>query len=278
MNREYSEAEKIARSYYDSSETNCIYTTIWGGEYIHFGIYHQSDDSIAKASQRTVETIAETLRNITPNSRIIDLGAGYGGTARYFAQRYACSITCLNLSELQNRRNRQINQAQNLEHLIDVQQGSFENIPDRDRSFDIVLSQDAMIHSGNRRRVLEEIRRVLKQGGELIFTDTLQSENCSPEILQPAFNRLQIKNAGSFQFYRRTLQELGFKEIKIVDLSENVSTHYIRFRDELLKQQDELSKKISLESINQTLKSIEPWIDFYQRGLMQWGLFYFQLP
>ncbi len=135
----------------------------------------------------------------------------------------------MNLSKLQNQRNQQLNQAQNLAHLIEVKEGSFEDISYPDHSFDIVWSQDALIHSGNRRLVLEEIRRVLKPGGELILSDTLQSDNCSPDRLQPAFNRLQVNEAGSFLFYRNTLQELGFKEIKIVDLSEHVNIHYIRF-------------------------------------------------
>jgi len=162
--------------------------------------------------------------------------------------------------------------------LIEVKHGSFENIPYPDQSFDLVWSQDSIIHSGNRRQVLEEIRRVLKPGGELIFTDTLQNDNCSAEKLQPAFNRLQINDAGSFSFYRNTLQELGFQEIKVIDLSEHVSTHYIRFQDEILKHHEEIIKQTSKEFIEQTLKSIEPWITFYQKGDMQWGLFYYHLP
>ena len=168
-----------------------------------------------------------------------------------------------------------MNKAENLTDLIKVKQGSFEDIPYPDGYFDIVWSQDSIIHSGNRRKVLEEIRRVLKTGGELIFTDTLQSNNCSPEKLKPAFNRLQIKDAGSFNFYRHTLQELGFEEIKVVGLSEHVSTHYIRFRDDILNRHQEVIDKVSKEAINRTLESIEPWIKFYKKGDMQWGLFHY---
>jgi len=278
MNSPYSEKEQIAQNYYDNIETNQIYAMIWGGEHIHFGIYLEPDDPIPEASQRTVETMAQTLRHINPDCRVIDLGSGYGGSARYLAKNYGCSVCCLNLSKLQNQRNLELNQAQNLTHLIEVREGSFEDIPYPDHSFDIVWSQDALIHSGNRRLVLEEIRRVLKRGGELIFTDTLQSDSCSPDILQPAFDRLQVNDAGSFLFYRNTLQELGFKEMKVVDLSEHVHTHYIRFRDEILMRYEEIVKQTSKESVDNVLKSIEPWIAFYQKGDMQWGLFHYYLP
>ncbi|MEK8015277.1 MAG: methyltransferase domain-containing protein [Candidatus Parabeggiatoa sp.] len=278
MNNPYSEKEQIAQNYYDNIETDQIYAMIWGGEHIHFGIYLAADDPIPEASQRTVATMAETLRNIHQGSRVIDLGAGYGGSARYLAKNYGCSVSCLNLSKLQNQRNQQLNQAQNLAHLIEVKEGSFEDISYPDNSFDIVWSQDAIIHSGNRRQVLEEIRRVLKPGGELIFTDTLQNDTCSPDRLQPAFNRLQINDAGSFLFYRNSLQELGFTEVKVVDLSKHVNTHYIRFRDEMLMRYEEIAKQTSKESVDNALKSIEPWIAFYQKGDMQWGLFHYNLP
>ncbi|MEL7039147.1 MAG: methyltransferase domain-containing protein [Cyanobacteria bacterium J06592_8] len=278
MNNQYSEAAQIAQTFYDSLEIDRIYTMIWGGEHIHFGIYLEPDDSISEASQRIVKMMATMLQKIDRNCQVIDLGAGYGGSARYLAKNYGCFVSCLNLSELQNQRNRELNQTQNLSDRIEVKQGIFENIPDDDRSFDIVWSQDAMIHSGNRRQVLQEIRRILKPGGELIFTDTLRNHNCSPEKLRPAFNRLQIKDAGSFHFYQSTLQELGFVEIQVIDLSQHVSTHYIRFRDDILKRYEEILEQTSKEAIDKTLKSIEPWIDFYQKGDMQWGLFHYCLP
>ena len=73
----------------------------------------------------------------------------------------------------------------------------------------------------------------------------------------------------------RRLQELGFQEIQVLDLSEHVSLHYIRFRDEILVRYEEMIKKVSKEAIDKTLKSIEPWIKFYQQGDMQWGLFHY---
>ncbi|WP_287521771.1 cyclopropane-fatty-acyl-phospholipid synthase family protein [Okeania sp. SIO2C2] len=168
------EAVKIAQQYYDDTETDRMYAAIWGGEHIHYGIYTQPDEAIHYASLRTVETIAQTLEKIDQNSRVIDLGAGYGGAARYLAKTYGCFVCCLNLSQLQNQRNSQLNQEQNLSHLVEVTQGSFEDIPYADNSFDIVWSQDAIVHSGDRRLVFPEIKRILKPGGELIFTVVLK--------------------------------------------------------------------------------------------------------
>lgn len=278
MNHQYSEATQTAESYYNNHETDRIYTLLWGGEHIHFGIYLQPDDSLAIASQRTVETLAARLQTINSTSKVIDVGAGYGGAARYLAQHYGCRVSCLNLSDLQNQRNSEINQSRNLSDRIEVTQGDFENIPYGDRSFDIAWSQDALVHSGNRRRVLEEMRRILKSSGELIFTDTLRDHDCPLEQLQPAFNRLQIRDMGSFHFYQTTLSALGFEEIKVIDLSHHVSTHYIRFRDALLNRYEEIIDITSKTAIDNALQSIEPWIDLYKKGNLQWGLFHYSLP
>ncbi|NES22009.1 MAG: methyltransferase domain-containing protein [Symploca sp. SIO3E6] len=277
MSTTYSEAVKIAQTYYDASETDRLYATIWGGEHIHYGIYQQLDEPIHDASQRTVETIAQTLENLNQNSRVIDLGAGYGGAARYLATTYGCQVCCLNLSEVQNERNRQLNQEQGLADLVEVTQGSFEEIPYRDHAFDIVWSQDAILHSSDRAHVFEEVKRVLKPGGEFIFTDPMQSEACPPGLLQPAFERLGIDNMGSLSFYRQTAKALGFEELHFIDLSSNVPIHYRRFGEEVRKRYEEVVKITSTEFAQKTLKSIEPWIEYYQKGYMQWGILHFRL-
>ncbi|MEL7036468.1 MAG: methyltransferase domain-containing protein [Cyanobacteria bacterium J06592_8] len=277
MNTPYSEAVKIAQTYYDTSETDRLYATIWGGEHIHYGIYQQADEPIHDASQRTVDTIAQTLENLNQNSRVIDLGAGYGGAARYLAKTYGCQVSCLNLSEVQNERNRKLNQEQALADLVEVTQGSFEQIPYPDNSFDIVWSQDAILHSSDRRHVFEEIKRILKPGGELIFTDPMQSETCPPGLLQPAFERLRISDMGSYRFYSQTAKELGFEELHFIDLSQNVPIHYQRFGEEVKKRYDEVVKLTSTEFADKTLNSIQPWIEYYQQGYMQWGILHFHL-
>ena len=271
------EAVKIAQQYYDGTETDKLYAAIWGGEHIHYGIYTRPDEPIHDASLSTVKTIAQTLKKIDQNSRVIDLGAGYGGAARYLAKTYGCSVCCLNLSQLQNQRNGQLNQEQNLDRLVEIIQGSFEDIPYPNNSFDIVWSQDAILHSGDRCLVFQEIKRILKPGGEFIFTDPMESETCPPGALQTAFDRLGISDMGSYRFYSQTLKDLGFEELNFIDLSQNVPIHYQRFREEVQKRYNEVVKLTSTEFVDKTLDSIQPWIERYEQGYMQWAILHFRL-
>ena len=159
---------KVTKDYYDSNDADTFYHSIWGGEDIHIGIY-QAGDTIAQASRRTVTFMTEKVQPIAPENHILDIGSGYGGAARYLAKTYGCKVTCLNLSEVENIRNQEKNEASGLSHLIDVHQGNFETIPFEKETFDLIWSEDAILPSGRKAKVLKECFRVLKKGGKMVF-------------------------------------------------------------------------------------------------------------
>ncbi len=148
MSDQYSTVVHTAREYYNSEDADNFYSIIWGGEDIHIGWYKSDAEPIRDASRRTVEQMADRVAgNLKAASRVLDLGAGYGGAARYLTRRFGCHVTALNLSEAENDRNRALNIAEGLDDRIDVVDGSFEDIPYGDASFDVVWSQDAILHS-----------------------------------------------------------------------------------------------------------------------------------
>ena len=57
--------------------------------------------------------------------RVLDLGAGKGGAARYLAHTYGCHVTCFNLGEKQNAFNKAKAQGDGVGELIDTHLGSF---------------------------------------------------------------------------------------------------------------------------------------------------------
>ncbi len=94
-----SNAVERAEAYYDSSEADAFYQTIWGGQDIHIGLYVDDVEPIAGASRRTVDSMATRLVDVNETTHVLDLGAGYGGSARHLAERFGCKVTCLNLSD-----------------------------------------------------------------------------------------------------------------------------------------------------------------------------------
>ncbi|GAB4560085.1 MAG: hypothetical protein Tsb0020_06480 [Haliangiales bacterium] len=271
-------AVAVSEKYYDSSVADNFYFHIWGGEDIHIGLYEREDESIAAASQRTVVRLADALGALSTSTQIIDLGAGYGGAGRYLAQRFGCHVTCLNLSETQNQRNRDANQAQGLADKVSVVHGNFESLPSPDASFDVAWSQDAILHSADREQVLREVKRVLRPGGQFIFTDPMQSDSCPDGVLQPIFDRIHLSSLGSFGYYRATAAKLGFEEVACVDLTDQLRTHYARVARELRSRYDEMVSRASQDYVDRMLVGLKHWVDGADRGYLSWGILHFRLP
>ncbi len=272
----YTQAVDNAREYYNSSDADRFYATIWGGEDIHVGLYEKEGDSIFDASRRTVEKMASLLKKIDAKSRVLDIGSGYGGSARYLAKTHGCQVGCLNLSEIQNKRNRELNSQQALSLAINVVDGSFEDIPLPDGAVDIVWSQDAILHSGDRKRVFEEVFRVLAKGGQFIFTDPMKSEDCPSAALQPILDRIHLDSLGSFAYYRGIATELGLKEVQVVDLSEQLANHYGRVLKEISSNRNTLIRVCSEEYVDKMKEGLQHWISGGEAGNLTWGILHFQ--
>ena len=216
------------------------------------------------------------IDQLEPKTRVLDIGSGYGGSARYLVEEYGCSVGCLNLSEVQNTRNRDMNAKRSLSLAINVVDGSFEDIPIPDESVDVVWSQDAILHSGNRQRVFEEVGRILSPGGQLIFTDPMQREDCPTEVLQPILDRIHLDSLGSVPQYRTILSALGFEEIEFVDLTPHLATHYARVLDEVQADQWDLLKVCSEEYIERMKAGLQHWVNGGNKGHLQWGILHFR--
>ena len=110
MTTSMDKATQTARDYYNSDDADRFYAEVWGGEDIHVGLYNNQDEPIKTASRRTVDYMADRLSDVNQYSTILDLGAGYGGAARRLVERFGCNVICINLSEIENERNRELNE------------------------------------------------------------------------------------------------------------------------------------------------------------------------
>lgn len=266
-----------AETYYDSSDADAFYSMIWGGEDIHVGCYENTRD-IKAASAETADRMSRRLSTRDGGVAVLDLGAGYGGSARRLAEEHGCLVTCLNISETQNQTNREKNRRAGLERKIRVVHGSFDEVPEPDGSYDVVWSQDAILHARDRRRVLEEAFRVLKPGGELIFTDPMQADNVAEGVLQPVYDRLNLPDLGCMRFYREAAQALGFEVLDQIDLTQNLRTHYDRVYQELEARRVEIVQKASPEYLDNMLVGLKNWVDAADNGDLVWGIQHFRKP
>ena len=270
------EVANIAKNYYDSEDADNFYFNIWGGEDIHVGWYQSDDEPILDASHRTVEKMAAKLPHLDKNTKVIDIGAGYGGSARYLAKTYGCPVECLNISEKENDKNIQKNKDQGLDHLINVYQGNFEEIPYDDETFDVVWCQDSILHSGNKKAVFQEVARVLKKGGHFIFTDPMQADDCPDGVLDPVLKRIHLDSMGSVAKYKDFAKEVGLQEVEIEEQPQLLPMHYGRVLEELKKNEDSLHGKVSQDYIDHMKEGLGHWVEKGNKGYLNWGILHFK--
>jgi sarcosine/dimethylglycine N-methyltransferase len=206
----------------------------------------------------------------------LDIGSGYGGAPRYLVEKFGCSVTALNLSEKENERARMLNKERGLDSKISVIDGSFEHIPAQDNQFDVVWSQDAILHSGNRQQVINEVARVLKPGGQFIFTDPMQSDDCPEGVLQPILDRIHLSSLGSPGFYREACVNAGLEEASFEERTDQLVMHYRRVLQDTEQYQSRLTGDVTPEYIERMKNGLGYWIDGGNNGYLSWGIFVFK--
>ena len=276
MSKKYSEDIEVARTYYNSPDAHNFYYRIWGGEDLHLGIYETDDEPIHKASRRAVDRIASHADRLDQNTKVIDFGGGFSGSARHLAKKHGCQVTVINLSETENARGRQMNKEQGLDHLIEVIDGSYDNVPLDDNRFDVVWSEDAILHSNNKQKVIEEAARLLKPGGDFVFSDPMQTDNCDESVLQPIYERIKLSSLGSPAFYRNAGKKAGLKEVMFEELGEHLVRHYTRVLEETKKNEDNLDGYVSKEYLENMKRGLRHWIKGGKDGNLTWGIFHFK--
>lgn len=274
------DAEKKAERYYNSVSADVFYERVWGGGTdIHVGLYETADEPIGAASRRTVKILAERLRPLVPSiARGIDLGAGYGGSARYLASSFGFEMTCLNIAARQNQKNQEAIDREGLRDKVTIRNASFQDIPFESETFDFAWSLDAMDHSPDKCRLLDEVDRILRPGGVFIFTDLMQKPNAPTDKMAPILARIELDSMGSFEFYEQQAKARGWSTITQEDYSSQAAIHYERARGELLRRNAELVHACGKAYVDGQIHGLGHWIQGFKQQFLTWGVLIFRKP
>ncbi len=106
---------------------------------------------------------------------------------------------------------------------VEFRQGYIEDLASlgiADNSIDVVVSNCVVNLSPDKRRVLSEIFRVLKPGGELYFSDVYADRRIPEQLkLEPVLLGECLAGAFYWEDFRRALQDLGCPDVRIVSES-----------------------------------------------------------
>jgi sarcosine/dimethylglycine N-methyltransferase len=111
------------------------------------------------------------LAHVTADDRVLDAGAGIGGTARVIAAEHGARVTAIDLTPEYCDVAAWLNDAVGLGGMIEVRTADVTDLPFDDASFDVVISQHVQMNVADKGRLYAEARRVLAPGGRLALWD-----------------------------------------------------------------------------------------------------------
>jgi SAM-dependent methyltransferase len=127
------------------------------------------DEFHIRGREATVELAARA--QLKPGQRLLDVGSGLGGSARYLAAEHRCRATGIDLTQeyvdVANALARMIG----LDALVNYRRASALEIPEAAGSFDVVWTEHVQMNIADKPRFYGEIARVLAPGGRLMFHD-----------------------------------------------------------------------------------------------------------
>jgi SAM-dependent methyltransferase len=142
---------------------------------LHWGLYPDpatADDSpegyVAAAAALTEHVM--TAAGVTPGTRVLDVGCGFGGTLAHLRDRHpGCRLAGVNIDERQLRWARRLGEGPPLP--LAAADGCA--LPVAAASHDHVLAVECVFHFPSRKAFFREAARVLGPGGTLALTDFL---------------------------------------------------------------------------------------------------------
>ena len=102
-----------------------------------------------------------------PGQRILDVGSGLGGSARFLAAECGCRVTCIDLTESYVEAARRLTAEAGLDAKVECHLGDATALPFPAGAFDGVLLQHCTMNIADKALLFRECARVLRAGGVL---------------------------------------------------------------------------------------------------------------
>jgi ubiquinone/menaquinone biosynthesis C-methylase UbiE len=145
-----------------------------------------------------------------PADHILDVGSGIGGPARYFARRFGCRVTGIDLTAEFCEVARTLTRAVGLADRVAFEQGNALAMPFADASFDGAYSMNVSMNIADKAGLYREIGRVLKPGAWFVLAEITQGPAGAPTYPTPWARTAETSFLTSPEETRAALAAAGF--------------------------------------------------------------------
>jgi ubiquinone/menaquinone biosynthesis C-methylase UbiE len=157
---------------------------------------------------------------LRPGMRLLDIGCGLGGAARYFAHEHGCRVIGVDLSvEYVNVANALAARV-GLDERVSCEQGSALALPFEPGGFDAAYMLHVGMNIADKAKLFAEVRRVLAPSGLFGIYDVMRLAEGELSFPVPWASGPESSFVADVASYRRLLEAAGFEIIKERDRRE----------------------------------------------------------
>ncbi|UCF88100.1 MAG: cyclopropane fatty acyl phospholipid synthase [bacterium] len=177
-------AFKVGDHHYDIG--NDLFEGMLDDRMVYSCGYWKGARSLDQAQENKLDLVGRKL-DLEPGMRVLDVGCGWGGTAKFLSEHYDVEVTGVTVSREQTRLAREI--CRDLP--VSIQMKDYREV---EGNFDRILSIGMFEHVGarNYRTFMRTMRRLLKEDG-LFLLHTIGA-NCATRTINAWTNRYIFPN------------------------------------------------------------------------------------
>ena len=222
----------VARHY---DQLDRFYRQLWG-EHVHHGFWATGRETRGEAVRSLVDVVAARAR-IAPKMNVVDIGCGYGATARILAVERLANVVGYTISEAQYwyaqgqeaaRRKEQEEDAvveEEINPRIVLADWLRNDLPDT--SQDAVVAIESTEHMADKAAVFREVARVLRPEGRLVVCAWTAASQPKPwhrrRLLEPIRRESRLAGLDREEDYVNWISSAGLNVTGRDDVSARVA-------------------------------------------------------
>ena len=187
---------------------------------------------------RGVLATGEMVALLKPEAgeRVLDIGTGIGGPARWIAARCGCNVTGVDLTPEFCEAARLLNEAAGMADRVTILNGSALDLPLPDASFDRAYSQNVAMNIADKPRFCREAFRALRPGGLFALSNVCAGSAGEPYFPVPWATTSATSFLVTPEQTQADLQAAGFEIVSFADTTETLRPAQLRESERLARE------------------------------------------
>jgi len=199
---------------------------------------------------------------INEKTKILDVGSGIGGPARYIANKTGAEITAIELQSDQNNLAKDLTKKCGLSNKVSHICGDILDYDFKNQTFDAIVSWLTLYHIANHEILLKKLFDLLNPNGFFYTEDITSRINLSDADRKEIKKEIYGIHLPYFDNYISNLEQNGFKLI----FSEDMSSSWTDFTKERIKKynsEKERNIKVHGKEVYESLNSFYNFVGQY---------------